>query len=107
VWCLGRSPLTTKLGGGDGEIGGAVTCGGVRVRAGDIVFADESGVVVLDPATAADDAARARVLQAAEPETIKRLRNGETLADITRPPVLAGRIPEAQQAPSTTENQRS
>nr|WP_232372599.1 RraA family protein [Acuticoccus mangrovi] len=93
VWCRGRSPLTTKIRGGGGEIGCPITCGSVRVEQGDIVLADESGVVVLDPATAAEHAERARAMQAAEPETIRRLQAGETLAEITRPPSLPGRVP--------------
>lgn len=105
VWCRGRSPLTTKIRAGDGEIGAAITCAGVRVEPGDIVLADESGVVVLDPASVAGHAARARELQAAEPETIRRLRNGETLAEITRPPGLRGSSHGAQQR-STRETSR-
>ncbi|GAB5378306.1 MAG: RraA family protein [Acuticoccus sp.] len=89
VWCRGRSPVTTKIRGNGGEIGATITCGGVRVDPGDIVLADESGVVVLDPATVGDHAARARAMQDAEPATIARLEAGETLAAITRPPALA------------------
>ena len=104
VWCRGRSPLTTKIRGGGGEIGATITCGGVRVEMGDIVLADENGVVVLDPETAADHVARARAMQASEPDTIARLKAGETLAEITRPPDLPGRMSRPRQtAPSPKE----
>lgn len=88
VWCRGRSPITTKIRGKGGEVGGEVACGGVAVKTGDLILADENGVLALDPATAPEHAARARAMQAAEPETIRRLQAGETLAAITRPPAL-------------------
>ena len=88
VWCRGQAPLTTKIRGAGGAVGGSVTCGGVRVGPADIVLADENGVVVLAPETIDEHAAQARAMQAAEPETIRRLRNGETLASITDAPPL-------------------
>lgn len=82
VWCRGRSPLTTKLLGGGGSIGGAVTCGGVRVIAGDLVLADENGVCVIDVAAAASLAEKALAMQAAEPGVIARVRAGEKIDEI-------------------------
>ncbi|RVU19667.1 RraA family protein [Methylobacterium oryzihabitans] len=81
IWFRGRSPLTTKRRGG-GTVGGTVRCGGVTVRPGDLVLADENGVAVLDPAEALAVARYALTLQAEEPGIIARLRAGETLADI-------------------------
>jgi 4-hydroxy-4-methyl-2-oxoglutarate aldolase len=81
VWCRGRSPLTTKRRGG-GTVGTEIRCGGVSVRPGDLVLADENGVAVLDPAGALAVARHALALQAAEPALIARLRAGETLAAI-------------------------
>lgn len=83
VWCKGRSPLTTKRRGG-GTVGGAVRCGGVTVRPGDLVLADENGVVVLDPATAAATARRALAIQAEEPGIVARLLAGEKLCAVSR-----------------------
>ncbi len=83
VWCRGRSPLTTKGHGGRGACQVPVVCGGVMVRPGQLVLADENGVVVLDPAEAADLSARALSLQEAERDTLRRLSEGETLAAIT------------------------
>jgi 4-hydroxy-4-methyl-2-oxoglutarate aldolase len=37
---------------GPGEIGGPITCGGVRVNPGDVVVADEEGIVVVARARA-------------------------------------------------------
>lgn len=51
VFARGVSPIP---GGqdGPGEIGGPITCGGVRVNPGDVVVADEEGVVVVARARA-------------------------------------------------------
>ncbi|MBR0779980.1 RraA family protein [Bradyrhizobium iriomotense] len=81
VWCRGRSPLTTKLRGG-GSVAQPVTCGGVRVHAGDLVLADENGVCVLPPADAAEIAREAHAIQAREPEIVTRLERGESIVDV-------------------------
>jgi len=83
VWCRGPSSITTKLLGLDGAINVPVSVGGQVVRPGDAILADESGVVVLDPATAADIAREAIADQEDEQRLIERLRNGEFLPDIT------------------------
>ena len=45
VWCRGVSPIaSTKHGGG--RLGGEVECGGVSVSPGDLVVADDDGIVV-------------------------------------------------------------
>lgn len=84
VWCRGRSPITTKPRGLGGDVNVTVNCGGVAVRPGDIVLADESGVVVLDPARAAAQVARARQMQTDEIALLARLKAGETLAEVTQ-----------------------
>lgn len=48
----------------DGEVGGAVTCGGLTVSAGDLVAGDRDGVVVIPAAEAAAILARAEELAA-------------------------------------------
>lgn len=82
VWCRGRSPLTTKLIGRGGAIHAEIVCGGVRVRPGDLILADESGVCVLDPSGAAALAERALAMQQAEPGIIARVAAGEKLDEI-------------------------
>ncbi|MEM8852188.1 MAG: RraA family protein [Pseudomonadota bacterium] len=108
VWCRGRSAITTKIRGG-GEIKVPIVCGGVAVNPGDIVLADENGVVVIAPSDANEFAEKARIMQAAEPHTIARLHAGETLAEITNPPALPGQGPRAAppktQTTETTEKQ--
>lgn len=83
IWCRGRSPITTRNHDISGDVGGLISCGGVMVSRGDIVLADENGVVVLDPATAAVHAETALKMQQAEIDILRRLRAGETLKQIT------------------------
>lgn len=89
VWCRGRSPITTRNHNISGNVGWPVTCGGVMVDNGDIVLADENGVVVLDPASAAAHAETALKMQEAETDILRRLKAGETLKQIN-----AGTKPE-------------
>jgi RraA family protein len=58
-----------------------VSCGGVRVEAGDVVLADHDGIVVLDPATALASLTAAAGLMATETRVAERLAAGAGLAD--------------------------
>jgi regulator of RNase E activity RraA len=60
-----------------------VSCGGVAVNPGDIIIADECGVVVMDRADAEAAADRAIGMQDAEAASRKRLDAGEKLPDIS------------------------
>jgi len=83
VWCRGPSPITTKqlaLGGG---LNVPVACGGVTVFPGDIVLADEMGIVVLKPAQLPALIKESLARQAREPVTVARLKAGETLPQIS------------------------
>jgi Demethylmenaquinone methyltransferase len=53
VFARGSSPVTTLLLGRSGQINTVVRCGGVGVRPGELVLADDDGVIVLDAAEAA------------------------------------------------------
>ncbi len=59
VFGRGVSPIAAKR-GGDGGVGVQVRCGGVVVDAGDVVVADEHGIVVVPRERAADVLAKAR-----------------------------------------------
>ncbi|SDE27053.1 Regulator of RNase E activity RraA [Salipiger thiooxidans] len=85
VWCRGRSPITTRQRGLGGNVNHRVACGGVSVAPGDLVIADENGVVVLPPSDAEMHCTRALAMQANEPELIRRLHAGETMADLAQP----------------------
>jgi 4-hydroxy-4-methyl-2-oxoglutarate aldolase len=45
VWCRGVTPVASLKDGG-GQVGGEVRCAGVSVSPGDVVVADDDGVVV-------------------------------------------------------------
>jgi 4-hydroxy-4-methyl-2-oxoglutarate aldolase len=81
VWCRGRSPITTKL-GGRGNVARPVVCGGVRVQNGDIVLADENGVCILPPEEALATARQALAIQEKEPGIIARLEKGEDIVAV-------------------------
>ncbi|MBW8269218.1 RraA family protein [Caldovatus aquaticus] len=82
VWARGLSPVTTKILGLGGGFCVPVSCGGVAVRPGDAVFADENGVLVLDPADIEWAARRAIAMQEEEKRTLARLDAGERYAEI-------------------------
>ena len=83
LWCRGLSAVTTKRIGLAGEFCVPVSCGGVDVRPGDVIIADECGVVVLDPKEAEAAADRAIGMQDGEVNSRKRLDAGEKLPDIS------------------------
>jgi regulator of RNase E activity RraA len=83
VWGRGPSPVTTKRVGQAGEFCITVNCGGVPVRPGDAILADENGVLVLAPEQIEAAATRAIAMQTAEKTTLQRLDAGEKLPDIT------------------------
>lgn len=83
VWCRGPSPITTRIQAIAGALNTPVACGGVTVRPGDAVIADESGVLVLPPeeAEAVADAALQR--QEREQELWAKLKAGAKLGDLS------------------------
>ena len=83
LWCRGLSAVTTKRIGLAGEFCVPVSCGGVAVNPGDVIIADECGIVVLDRAEAEAAAERAIGMQDAEAASRKRLDSGEKLPDIS------------------------
>ena len=83
LWCRGLSAVTTKRIGLAGEFCVPVSCGGVAVNPGDIIIADECGVVVLDRSEAEAAAERAIGMQDAEVKSRARLDSGEKLPDIS------------------------
>jgi 4-hydroxy-4-methyl-2-oxoglutarate aldolase len=83
LWCRGLSAVTTKRIGLAGEFCVPVSCGGVDVSPGDVIIADECGIVVLPPGEAEAAAERAVGMQDAEAASRKRLDAGEKLPDIS------------------------
>jgi regulator of RNase E activity RraA len=83
MWCLGPSPITTKLLGLEGAFNVPVSCGGVSVNPGDAILADESGVIVLRPSEIDWVVAEALKRQAAEPQRMADLRAGRKLHELS------------------------
>jgi len=73
-------PGTTKS--VHGTIGQATTCGGALVCPGDIVVADESGIVLIRPEEAEQVLARALELCRKEAAIMDELRGGRTTVDL-------------------------
>ena len=83
VFSRGVSPITTRSIAPAGEINGLIQCGGVPVAPGDIVLADDNGVLVLPPDRIAEiiDSCEARVRR--EDVLRRELRAGRSLADLS------------------------
>jgi len=82
VWSWGASAITTRVKGEEGEFCTVVQCGGVVVRPGDAVIADENGIVILPPDHALALARRAIEFQENEKHTLARLAQGEKFPDV-------------------------
>lgn len=83
VFARGTSLLTTKRLGAPGNLPGVpVTCGGVVVNPGDIVVADDNGVLFMDASTAAAVVDLALASDRAEPALLARLNAGEAARDV-------------------------
>ncbi|GLZ32284.1 demethylmenaquinone methyltransferase [Lentzea sp. NBRC 105346] len=64
-----------------GELQVPVTCGGVTVHPGDLVLADDEGLIVVDPARADALLDAALAVKNAESKIIELLDGGKTLSD--------------------------
>ncbi len=74
VWATGITP-NGPLKEGGGEINFPVMCGGLVVNPGDIIAGDSDGIVVINPADAADVLAKAKAQNAKEAKTMKDIEN--------------------------------
>jgi regulator of RNase E activity RraA len=83
LWCRGMAPITTRIYDLGGRLNVPVSIGGVVVMPGDAVLCDDSGVLVLPPAEAEEEARRAIARQAAGLVTQDRVAKGEKLGDIS------------------------
>ena len=76
VFGRGLSPLTTRAPGLTGELNVPVRCGGILVNPGDIVLADDDGIVVSPPARVAEIVAVCLPRERAGRERQQRMREG-------------------------------
>lgn len=83
VWCTGIAPITTRLYNLGGMFNHAIQCGGVCVRPGDVVIADENGVLVLPRHEAAGLGRAAQERQQRTQARIDQVLNGEKLGQLS------------------------
>lgn len=83
IWARGLSPITTRLYNLGGGLNIPVSCGGVPVLPGDVVLADESGVLVLRRDEAEAIAMEALRRQAKGAEREEKVRQGARLGELT------------------------
>ena len=103
VWFKGTSAVTVKRLMLGGEFCVPVTCGGVAVRPGDAVLADENGILVIPPADIEASVRRALELVRDEKRTLERLARGEKYPDIVGTTALIAEALGRRLAPSTPE----
>lgn len=83
VFARGTSILTAKrIASPRSAVNIPVLCGGVMVNPGDIVMADDNGVLVLSADEAAAIVDVALATDRAEPAILDRLRSGEPVGDV-------------------------
>lgn len=83
LFAKGISAITTKLLGFGGEINTVVQCGGITVHPGDLVVADNNGILVLRPAEARAVAEKALLMQEMERDLTEALKSGKSLPEIS------------------------
>lgn len=90
MWCRGLSPITTRVYNLAGTLNAIVSCGGVAVRPGDAVLADDSGVLVLPRDEAEAVADQAIAMQERGRKNEARVAAGEKLGEISGASKLVG-----------------
>lgn len=83
VFCRGIAPITSRSTGTTGEINTIIQCGGVSVAPGDIVLADDNGILIIPPDRVAEVIDHCAPRVEYEDMIRQRLRAGEKLGDIT------------------------
>jgi regulator of RNase E activity RraA len=83
VFGRGISPLTTRAPGLTGELNVPVRCGGIIVQPGDILLADDDGIVVLPPARVAEIVAICQPREEQARARQQRMREGVPLGELS------------------------
>ena len=94
VFCRHLSSLTTRNQRGEGSIGDAVTCGGISIKTGDIILADDDGVVALPAEEAETVLERAVKFEQREVRFRELMIQGHATPEIRE--ILAKEMPKPQ-----------
>lgn len=93
VFATGVSPITTKLLGQSGEINSVIQCGGVTVSPGDLIVADDNGVLVLPPELNYEEILeKAEASERQEPISKRLLDEGAVLSSLTKADEILSKI---------------
>lgn len=85
VFATSLSPITTKLYGQSGEVNTPIQCGEVIVHPGDVIIADDNGVLVLGQDLNYESILKnAEASEQREPYTKKALDEGEVLSALSK-----------------------
>ncbi len=63
------------------EVNGIIQCGGIRIRPGDIIAADGTGIVVVPQEKAHDILEKAQAAEKAEEHFVEQLKKGKTFSE--------------------------
>ena len=80
IWSRGMTPIAGKLRVETVEINGPVTCAGVRVCPGDLVMADDSGVVIIPARLIEDVLRKAKEVETTEFRLVEAIRAGAPMS---------------------------
>jgi 4-hydroxy-4-methyl-2-oxoglutarate aldolase len=83
MWCRGVSGITTRLLDLGGALNHPIACGNVPVLPGDVVLADESGVLIIPIDEVEEAASEALVRQERAVSRQPRILAGEKLGDVS------------------------
>jgi regulator of RNase E activity RraA len=83
TFCRGVAPITSRSSGTSGEINTTIHCAGVAVSPGDIILADDNGIIVFPPDRVDEIIRRCGPRVDWEVEVRRRLLAGEKLGEIT------------------------
>jgi regulator of RNase E activity RraA len=83
VFGRGISPITTRAPGLTGELNVPVRCGGLIVNPGDVVLADDDGIIVLPPGRVAEIVEICLPREQAGRERQQRMREGVPLGELS------------------------
>lgn len=83
VFARGRSARTTRLHGRGGDINVPVQIGGAVVQPGDLALMNEDGILFVPPGEVEDAVEYGQHALEQEQESIERVNNGESIAEIS------------------------